>query len=237
MAYEGEELHFCPPHMFDFTRASAVIVSGDGPNIWGHMLLNTGGAHGIYFQVAGVIARPRYMDEVGYQRYLKETGKTELKRIPLFVRHPEASQLRLEQSLNETWKWGGVIHNCETFVEEIIVAGGGPMIHRGLFSLPIKSGWSAWTCEARNCPTHSQRNHRCATGIWVCNRMIPPCPGHSSPEHVCSAGTAWTVGKNRARHTAKRDIDVSSAFGNVGARSGLARDTAWTIIVQKQFCE
>lgn len=195
MAYEGEELYFCPPHMFDFARASAVIVSGDWPNRWNHMLLNTGGANGVYFHVAGVIARPRYMDEVGYRRYLKETGKSELKRIPLFVHHPEAAQLRLEQSLNETWTWGGVIHNCETFVEEIIMAGGGPMLHRGLFSLPIYAGWSAWTCGARDCPTHSQRNHYCQTGIWMCNRMNPPCPGHRSPDHVCATGTAWTCGE------------------------------------------
>jgi hypothetical protein len=41
MAYEGEVLYFCPPpHMFDFTRTSAVVVSGDVPNKWGHMLLN-----------------------------------------------------------------------------------------------------------------------------------------------------------------------------------------------------
>ena len=194
MAYEGDELNFCPPHMFDFRRASAVIVSGDRPNKWDHMLLNTGGKGGMYFQVAGVIARPRYMNEAGYQRYLKETGKTELKRIPLFILHPEASQLRLEQLLNERWTWGGAIHNCETFVEEIIMAGGGPKIHHGPFSLPSQAGWSAWTCGARDCPTHSQRSHHCASGVWMCNCMLPRCPGHRSPEHVCGSGAAWTCG-------------------------------------------
>ena len=72
MAYEGEIMHSPPPpHMFDFTRTSAVIVSGDGPNKWGHMLLNTGGVGGMYFQIAGVIAQPRYMNEAGYKRYLQ----------------------------------------------------------------------------------------------------------------------------------------------------------------------
>lgn len=213
MAYEGEELNFCPPHMFDFTRASAVIVSGDRPNKWGHMLLNTGGVNGMYFQVAGVIARPRYMNEAGYQRYLKETGKTELKRIPVFITRPEASQLKLEQLLNENWKWGAVVHNCESLVEEIIMAGGGPKIHRGLFSLPTEAGWSAWTCGARNCPTHSQRNHRCATGVWVCNRMIPPCPGHSSADHVCSTGTAWTCrAKSCPTHSQKSHRCVAGVW-------------------------
>jgi hypothetical protein len=140
MAYEGEELNFCPPTMFDFKSASAVIVSGDGPNKWGHMLLNTGGVGGMYFQIAGVIRRPRYMNEAGYQRYLKETGKTELWRHPAFIIHPEASQLKLEQLLNQRWMWGIVLNNCETFVEEIIVAGGGQRMHHGLFSLPTESG-------------------------------------------------------------------------------------------------
>lgn len=139
MAYEGDELNFCPSDMFDFKRAYAVIVSGDGPNKWGHMLLNTGGVGGMYFQVAGVITRPRYMNEAGYKRYLKDTGKTELRRFPVVIPHPEASQLRLDQLLNEKWTWGAVVHNCESFVEEIIVAGGGPKIHHGVFSLPTEA--------------------------------------------------------------------------------------------------
>jgi hypothetical protein len=192
MAYEGEELNFCPSFMFDFSKASAVIVSGDGPNKWGHMLLNTGGVGGMYFQIAGVNVRPRYMDEDGYQRYLSETSKRELKRIGVFIPHPEASQLKLEQLLDKRWKWGVVFHNCETLVEDIIVAGGGPKIHQGILSLPTEAGWSAWTCGARDCRTHSRRSHRCATGVWVCNRVAPPCPGHSSPGHVCDSGSAWT---------------------------------------------
>jgi hypothetical protein len=192
MAYEGDELLFCPRDMFDFSKAAAVIVSGDGPNIWGHMLLNTGGSGGVYFQVAGVVTRPRFMNEAGYQRYLNETGKRELKRIPVFISKPEASQLKLEQLLNEKWRWGAVVHNCETLVEEIIMAGGGPKLHHGLFSLPTQAGWSAWTCGARDCPTHSKRDHRCAAGVWFCNRVAPPCPSHSSRDHVCSTGTGWT---------------------------------------------
>jgi hypothetical protein len=194
MAYEGDELNFCPSNMFNFSRAFAIIVSGDGPNIWGHMLLNTGGVGGMYFQIAGVIARPRYMDEAGYQRYLKETGKSELRRMPVFIPYPAASQLKLEQLLNERWTWGVVAHNCETLVERIIMAGGGPQIHQGVFSLPTQAGWSAWTCGARNCPGHRQKSDHCAAGIWFCSRVRPPCPGHRSHHHVCDSGTAWTCG-------------------------------------------
>jgi hypothetical protein len=195
MAYEGEILHFPPPpHMFEFTRTSAVVVSGDGPNKWGHMLLNTGGVGGMYFQIAGVIAQPRYMNETGYRRYLRETGKVELRRIPVFIRQPEAAQARMEELLGEHWVWGGAVHNCETAVEEIIVAGGGPRIHQGPLSLPTHAGWSAWNCGARNCPGHSQRKHHCAGGIWMCNRVAPPCPGHVQPDQFCGTGMAWTCG-------------------------------------------
>ena len=203
MAYEGEELNFCPSQMFDFTKAAAVIVSGDGPNIWGHMLLNTGGATGMYFQVAGVLTRPRYMDEAGYQRYLEETGKTELRRIPVFIRNPAASQLKLEELLNQKWRWGAVVHNCETFVEDIILAGGGPLIHHGVFSLPTKAGWSAWTCGERDCPGHRRRGDHCAVGVWACNRVAPPCPGHRSPSHSCNTGIVWSCGaKSCPTHSA-----------------------------------
>ena len=94
MAYEGEELNFCPPLMFDFSKTFAILVSGDGPNKWGHLLLNTGGVGGNYFQIAGLATRPRYMDEAGYRRYLSETGKTELKRISVFITRPEDAQFR-----------------------------------------------------------------------------------------------------------------------------------------------
>lgn len=192
MAYEGEELNFCPPNMFDFSNASAVVVSGDGPNVYGHMLLNTGGPGGVYFQIVDVLARPRYMTEDGYQRYLSETRKRELHRIPVFIPNPPASQLKLEQILSDSWAWGVVVHNCVTMVEDIIVAGGGPKLHRGLLSLPTLAGWDAWSCGARDCPTHSRRAHRCASGVWWCNRVIPECPGHSNPKDVCAAGQVWT---------------------------------------------
>lgn len=140
MAYEGELLEMCPDHMFDFTNTNVVIVSGAKWNPWGHALLNTGGFTGNYFQVVGeVVARPRYMSEAGYRLYLKDNGKKELKRYRVHIPEPEKSQLKLEEILSDTWKWGVIIHNCETLVEEIIVAGGGPAIHSGPFYNPTKS--------------------------------------------------------------------------------------------------
>ncbi len=115
------------------------VLSGAWFNPFGHMLLNTGGERGFYFQVAGRRACPRYMNCGGYQRYLLETGKKELNRFRVFIPNPEAAQLKIEELLAKPFGWWVVEHNCETFVEEIVTAGGGQPIHRGLFYLPIHS--------------------------------------------------------------------------------------------------
>ena len=139
MAYEGELMLACPADMFDFAKANAVIVSGMWCNRFGHMLLNTGGVGGMYFQTAGAWTEPRFMDEAQFQKYLADNDKKVLKRFSLRIPHPEKSQLKLEQLLAERYKWGIVVHNCETLVEEIIVAGGGPHLHDGVLSLPTRS--------------------------------------------------------------------------------------------------
>jgi hypothetical protein len=79
------------------------------------------------------------MDEAGYQRYLHETGKVELRRFPLHLTNPAGAQLKLEELTSRPWSWWVVRHNCETFVEEIVVAGGGRPLHKGWFYLPRDS--------------------------------------------------------------------------------------------------
>lgn len=136
MGYEGDELVYCD--IFDFSETWVVVVTGDAPNIYGHMLLNTGGKTGFYFQVIGSLwARPRFMSEAGYRRYLRENGKSELGRVRVNVPNPDAATVKLENVLNNRWTWGVVIHNCETLVEDIIVAGGGPKLHKHWYALPI----------------------------------------------------------------------------------------------------
>lgn len=140
MAYEGEYLMSCPAKMFKFGKTYVVIVTGVWWNKNGHMLLNTGGPGGTYFQVGGELdGIPRFMNEAQFQRYLKENNKTIVTVRRVNIPQPEKSQLKLEEILSRRWFWGGVIHNCESLVEEIIMAGGGPQLHRGLFSLPMKS--------------------------------------------------------------------------------------------------
>jgi hypothetical protein len=124
MAYEGERLLECPGKGFDFSKTYAVVVSGSGPNFCGHLLLNTGGIGGDYFHVAGIRTEPRMMTEQGYRRYLKEAGKKELKRFQVTISNPVAATLKLEQLTSEKWTWGVLPHNCASFVEEVVQAGG-----------------------------------------------------------------------------------------------------------------
>jgi hypothetical protein len=124
VAYEGDRVRECPSIPYNFSNTCAVVVSGDGPNFCGHLILSVGGPGGSYFHVAGVITEPRTMSEAGYRRYLKENGKRELKRFRVNISKPNDAMLKLEQLLSGRWVWGVLPHNCASFVEEIVKAGG-----------------------------------------------------------------------------------------------------------------
>jgi|SRR5215472_4570497 len=147
MPYEGELLRECPGRIFDFSRSYAVVVSGDDllphvlHNKWGHMLLNTGGPGGYYFQTGGPSPYdfPRVMNEAQFRRYLEEHSKIIVTVIRVHIPNPEKSQLRLEQLVAKKRLWLGVVHNCESLVEDVVMAGGGPRLHTGVLSLPMNS--------------------------------------------------------------------------------------------------
>jgi hypothetical protein len=126
MGYAGEILDQCGLINIDCTRITVVAVSGDGPNVCGHLLIQTGSdSNKYYFHVAEFHNYPRYMSEAGYRRYLSEAGKTEIKRIPLSLPNPDAAAMYLEELTANTWTWLAVPNNCVAFVEEVIAAGGG----------------------------------------------------------------------------------------------------------------
>jgi hypothetical protein len=94
MAYHGEILDKCGLVDIDCSNVAVVAVSGDGPNVCGHLLLHTGpNRGGLYFHVAEFHGRPRYMNESGYGRYLREAGKTELRRRYLSLPNPRGALL------------------------------------------------------------------------------------------------------------------------------------------------
>jgi len=125
--------------MFDFRNAYAVVVTGARLNPFGHMLLNTGGKNGNFFQVSDLFGYPRMMNAGQFQRYLTENGKTIVTVMRVNIPHPEKSQQKLEEILSQRWPWGVVFHNCESLVEEIVTAGGGPKLHQGTFPLPMQA--------------------------------------------------------------------------------------------------
>ena len=124
MAYEGQLLTYCPVISFDFGNTYAVVVSGSGPNFCGHLILNLGGRGGNYFHVAGIVTQPRMMNQSGYDRYLRENRKSELQRFRVSITNRNAAMLKLEELLSARWAWGVLPHNCASFVEEIVFAGG-----------------------------------------------------------------------------------------------------------------
>ncbi len=136
-----------PVRAFNFRKAYAVIVSGDEliphlgftRNSHGHMLLNVGGPGGHYFQTAGVYTVPTVMNETQFQRYLQDHKKFIISVTRINIPNPEKSQRKMEEVLSGKWFWGGIVHNCESLVEEIVTAGGGPKLHTGRLSLPTNS--------------------------------------------------------------------------------------------------
>lgn len=121
-AYVGDVMLHCiiPPSAFQHT--CVVIVSGDGLNFCGHSLLHTGG--GWYFHTAGGNTVPRFMSEGGYQRYLRESRKREIRRWPIKLPDPHGAHRKMEELLARKWLWLILPQNCVSFIEEVVRAGG-----------------------------------------------------------------------------------------------------------------
>lgn len=119
--YHGDVMLQCPLKSWDFKHCCAVVVSGDGINFCGHTLLHTGGDW--YFHVAGVNDVPKFMRESGYQRYLKDNGKHEIRRWIVKLPNPAGAHAKLEELLTKQWLWLVLPHNCANFVEEVVRAG------------------------------------------------------------------------------------------------------------------
>jgi hypothetical protein len=123
MAYVGEILNECDSDLFRKRDWFVIVVSGLTP--CGHALLNLGGPDGYYVHVDGVYKHPKKMNRSQFERYLRENNKRVLRRDPVYVPNPTLAFFKAERLLSEKWAWGGLVHNCASFVEEIIRAGGG----------------------------------------------------------------------------------------------------------------
>lgn len=140
MAFEGDQLTVCPPDI-NFTVTEAVVVSGATWNPCGHMLLccgsNSGDAwyahvagiagNGGGLHVAGVYGYPAFMREEGYQRYLKENKKREIRRMDAKIQNPRAAYAKLTSLMADKWFWKVLPDNCAQFAKDVIAAGGGDL--------------------------------------------------------------------------------------------------------------
>ena len=124
MAYDGQVLYICILEHLKFHRAYAVTVSGGRLNPCGHMIACFDGGRKHYFHIAGFYSRPKYMDENGYARYLRENGKSELRREVIHLEDIDASVRKIHELLSKPWAWGVLPNNCAHFVEEVFQAGG-----------------------------------------------------------------------------------------------------------------
>jgi hypothetical protein len=120
--YVGDEMILCPLHTSDFKHTCAVIVSGDTGNFCGHALLHVGNAW--YIHVAGFHEVPKIMYEDGYNRYLKENGKREIRRWIISLPNPQGAHQKLHDLSKKPWLWLLLPNNCASFVEDVVRAGG-----------------------------------------------------------------------------------------------------------------
>lgn len=63
------------------------------------------------------------MNQWGYNRYMSDTRKTELQRLPVKIADPLGFEHQLNAQLARPYAWWGIIHNCQSFVTDPIFAG------------------------------------------------------------------------------------------------------------------
>lgn len=120
--YYGSHVYNCRAQSYEWSNTSVVIVSGWGPNFCGHAMLKVGND---YFHIDGKFYEfPWHLNTPGFLRYLNVNGKRQRRSDRVRVSDPARAQAKLEELTARKWFWGAVAHNCATFVEEIIQAGG-----------------------------------------------------------------------------------------------------------------
>jgi len=122
--YEGAGMILCPLEVRDFQHVCAVIVSGHRVNPCGHTLLHIGKSWSWHVHIAGPYKLPKFIPESHYMRYLKENGKREVRRWEIKLPNPKGAHEKLHELMEKPWFWGVVAHNCTSFAEEVVQAGG-----------------------------------------------------------------------------------------------------------------
>lgn len=127
MAFDGAPISSLASLRLTHTSCELLIVSGSGPNIAGHMLMELpaepGGTKSI-FHIGAVYDYPYWMASADFGRYLRENKKKELGRKHISLPKPADARTWLTAAIGKKWPWGGIVNNCVSFCEEYIAAGG-----------------------------------------------------------------------------------------------------------------
>lgn len=112
------------PNKLNWNRTYVVIVTGEIPNVCGHMLLCVDEQY-FHFDGPGPLNPPQYLgDNQDYINYLRRWDKHEFMRRLAPVVYPERAEKKLNELLGKKWFTMLFIHNCATFVKEVLLAGG-----------------------------------------------------------------------------------------------------------------
>ena len=153
MAFEGAPIKSLSGLQLTHASCELLIVSGSGPNLAGHMLMelpaSPGGTKSI-FHIAGLRDYPFWMASADFGKYLKENKKKELGRKHINLPKPGAAETYLAKAIKTKWTWGGIVNNCVSFCEEYIEAGG-----------------STWSMRTNMPALFDTRRPDDAIGAWV----------------------------------------------------------------------
>lgn len=121
--YQGRHINMCVKNAFVRGRVEVIIVNGTFPNYCGHALLNVQG-YGIV-HISGMFKKPYFLAHFEeFHRYLRDNNKTVLDRYNFVLPNPDGASRRFYQLTYEPWRWLGLVHNCATFIRDILAAGG-----------------------------------------------------------------------------------------------------------------
>jgi len=100
-----------------FNVVEAVVVSGDGPNFCGHMILRV---DDFYFHISGVYNYPMVIPKDKFNKYIKENEKTELFRTKRILKNKTAAKDKLKSLLSDKWLWLIIPNNCTDLLKKLL---------------------------------------------------------------------------------------------------------------------
>ena len=124
-----------PSYILDqFYSPGILLVSGSGPNAWGHAILRLSKL-GPYAHVHKPYDYPDFMDSI--DEYLKTENKIIWDEIDIKVPNMDAAKQELDRVAQLKWFWKAVTDNCVSFAVQVLNAGGAN-IPNNLSNLPNK---------------------------------------------------------------------------------------------------